>query len=88
MTWLIESSTGASWLSGPTRPIVPMTPVIASSSGIPAATIAPNAISRMSSVIGSDVVPAFWRSELKIAMNSSSELPSPDCSMRRSGCAV
>ena len=37
----------------PERPIVATMPVIASSSGIPAATIAPNAIGRTTSVIGS-----------------------------------
>ena len=70
MTSLIDSSTGASWLSGPTRPIVATTAVIASSSGIPAATSAPNATSRMRSVIGSEVVPAFLRSAEKTAVIS------------------
>ena len=48
-------------------PIVPATAVRPSSSGSPAATRAPNATSRISSVIGSDSVSAFWRSLLERA---------------------
>ena len=77
---MIESSTGAIWLSGPTRPMVATMPVIASSSGIPAATSVPNAMTRRISVIGSEPNVAFARSLLKTSMNCSSELPDPICS--------
>ena len=52
------------WLIGPIRPIVAITAVSASSSGTPAATRAPNAISRISSVIGSEVNSACLKSSL------------------------
>ena len=86
-TWLIELSTGDSWLSGPMRPSVASTPVIASSSGTPAATSVPNASTSRSSVIGSEVVVAFFRSPSKTSMMASSELAEPNCSMLKPGCA-
>jgi hypothetical protein len=67
--------------------MVATTAVIASSSGMPAAMSAPKETSRISRVIGREVVPAFARSALKTSWNSFSELAEPDCSMRRSGCA-
>src|SRR6478752_2238300 len=50
----IDWSTGSTWLTIPIRPIVPATALMPSRTGTPAATSAPNASSRMISVIGSD----------------------------------
>ena len=77
----MELETGMSWLMRPTMPIVPATAVRPRSSGRPAATRAPNATSRISSVIGSDSVSAFWRSFSNAAMSSFSELASPNWAM-------
>ena len=74
----VELETGMSWLMRPTMPIVPATAVRPSSSGRPAATSAPNASSRISRVMGSDSVSAFWRSVSNAAMSSFSELASPN----------
>ena len=52
-------ATGSRWLGSATSPNVAKTAVSASSSGMPAATSAPNASTRMISVIGSESVPAF-----------------------------
>ena len=57
-----EGSTGRNWLGIATSPNVANTAVRASSSGMPAASNAPNAITRITSVIGSDRSPAFERS--------------------------
>ena len=77
----------ASWLIGPSRPIVPITAVAPSSSGRPAATSAPNAISRMTSVIGSDSVSAFLKSSSKASPISFSAEASPNWPSVTSGCA-
>jgi hypothetical protein len=59
--------------------------VIASSTGIPAATSAPNAKIRISSVIGSDSVRALAKSSPKLLFSALSALASPACSIRRLG---
>ena len=56
------SDIGTTWLTIETRPRVPSTALSPSSNGIPAATTAPNAISRMSSVSGTEYRPAVFRS--------------------------
>ena len=68
-------------------PIVAITAVTPSSSGRPAATSAPNASSRITSVIGSEIVSAFLRSSSNIFETALPVLASPNCSMRSSGCA-
>ena len=83
----VLSSTGKMWLGNATRPMVAITAEMASSTGTPAATSAPNAITRMSRVTGSESVSARLRS---LWTNLSIWLPtlaSPNSSMRRSGCA-
>ncbi len=50
ITSATASCSGISWLAGPSRPVVATIDVMPSSSGTPAATMAPNAISRMISV--------------------------------------
>ena len=67
--------------------MVAITAVTPSSSGRPAATSAPNASSRMTIVIGSEIVSAFLRSSSNIFETALPVLASPNCSMRSSGCA-
>ena len=52
-------SMGRRWLTGPMSPSVAKTAVTPSSSGMPAATSAPNVSSRMRSVRGSDSIIDF-----------------------------
>ena len=42
---------------------------------------------RIRSVIGSERTSAFWKSFSKAALSALSALASPNCSIRRSGCA-
>ena len=64
-----------------------MTAVTASSTGTPAAASAPNASTRIASVIGSDSFCAFARSSLIDLFTAFCTLASPNCSMRSVGCA-
>ena len=52
---------------------------------MPAATSAPNAITRMTSVIGSESWPAFARSSANAVSTASSALASPNSPMKNSG---
>ena len=61
------------------------TAVMASSSGMPAATSAPNAMTRITRVIGSEVTSAFLKSSSKALEIALSALASPNCSTRSSG---
>ncbi len=63
------------------------TAVIASSSGIPAATSAPKASTRITSVIGSEVTSAFWKSSSNFLLSALPALASPNCSIRSLGLA-
>ena len=81
-TELIDSSTGQIWLSGPIRPIAAATAVIASSRGTKAASRAPKARMRITSVIGREVNSAFLKSSENAFVSALSALPSPNCSMR------
>ena len=85
---MIDWSTAEMWLIRATMPIVPATAVSASSSGMLAATSAPNVISRMISVIGSEVISARWKSLLMTSEICFSALASPNCSMLKSRCAA
>ena len=58
------------------------TAVIASSSGTNAASSAPKARIRITSVIGSEVTSAFLKSSSKAFESALSALPSPNCSIR------
>ena len=78
-------STGKIWLGIATSDIAAATLENASSSGTPAATSEPKAITRISSVIGSESVSAFARSLWKTSFSSLLELTLPNCSTRRSG---
>ena len=78
---------GKTWLIGPIRPSVPITAVTASSSGMPAATSAPKATTRISSVIGSERTSARLKSLSSALLSALSALASPNCSIRSFGCA-
>jgi hypothetical protein len=56
--------------------------VIASSRGTNAASRAPKARIRITSVIGSEVTSAFWKSSENASLSALSALASPNCSMR------
>ena len=62
MIELIISSIGMIWLGSAMSPSVAITALNPSSSGMPAATRAPNATTRISSVIGSESFSAFLKS--------------------------
>ena len=79
---MIASSTGQIWLIGPISPIAAPTAVIASSSGTNAASSAPKARMRITSVIGTEVSSAFLKSSAKAFESALSALPSPNCSIR------
>ncbi len=68
-----------------TRPIVPATADRARITGMPAATIAPKAIARMISVIGSDMVSARLKSFSSVSVSALLTLASPNSSTRSSG---
>src|SRR4051812_1393957 len=66
-------------------PSVIATALRPSSSGRPAATSAPKAMTRMSSVIGSERVSAFLKSSSRALLSALFALASPNCSMRNPG---
>ena len=65
-----------------------MTAESASSSGTPAATSAPNTISRTSSVSGTDRSPAFASCELNALLSALPELIEPASPTKKPGMAV
>jgi hypothetical protein len=75
----IVSSMGTSWLGSATRPSVAATAERPSSSGMPAATSAPKATTRMARVIGMESVSAFLKSSSKDCESALLELASPNC---------
>ena len=79
------SSIGKIWLGIETSPIVASTAEMASSTGTPAATIAPNATTRIRSVTGRDMVSALWRSLWIFLSSWAPEVASPNSSTRRLG---
>ena len=77
---MIELSTGEKWLVTATSPIVASTAVNASRIGTLAATRAPNAINRITSVIGSEVTNARLKSLPIESFSCLLMLASPTCS--------
>ena len=65
-----ESDIGSTWLIAATSPSVASTAVSPSSSGMPAATSAPNAIRRMIRVSGTEKSPARLRSSVNDAVSA------------------
>ena len=86
-TCITEGSTGAIWLTGPSSPSVAATLVSASRIGMPAATSAPNANTRMSSVSGSVRSVDLPISSLLLSTIALVRLSSPISSTRSSGWA-
>ena len=82
------SSIGKILLGIASRPIVAITAVKPSINGMPAATSAPKARSRIPSVIGIDSSPAFLRSSVKTLFSCLSPLAPPNSSIAKSECAA
>ena len=78
ITDLVASPAATTWLASADRPIVASTPEKASSTGSPAATSAPNAISRISSVTGTVEYSARWKSFVSVLFSSWVELANPN----------
>jgi hypothetical protein len=84
---LAASSAGQRWLGNAISPIAATTAVSARSTGIPAATAAPNAASRIASVIGIDRYSARLKSRPTLSSSSFDALASPNSPTKYSGCA-
>jgi hypothetical protein len=85
ITLLTNSAAGNAWLMSAKIPIAPRTDRNASPTGIRPATSAPNASSRMTSVTGSDVYSARWKSLSNTLLSSWLELARPNSSIRKLG---
>ncbi len=85
--WVL-SPVGMIWLESVVRPNAANTEVRPSSTGMPAASRAPNATIRMISVIGMDSISAFWKSEASLSSNALPDVASPKPSISRDGCAA
>ena len=85
ITEFTASSTGMIWLGSATSPMAIATEVRPSSSGMPAATRAPNAITRMISVIGTEVTSALAKSSENALPSALLALAPPNSSTRSCG---
>ncbi len=85
MTSAIDSSTGMNWLGIAINAVVVKTAVIASSSGIAAATTDPNTSSRITRVSGMAIIPAFASMLLNAAVVSRSVVTLPSSSTEKPG---
>ena len=74
----VASPAATTWLASADRPSVASTPEKASSTGSPAATSAPNANSRITSVTGSDEYSARWKSLFSVSLSSWFALAKPN----------
>ena len=81
----VLSPVAMNWLETAVSPKAVNTEVSPSSTGMPAASSAPKASSRMISVIGTDRNSAFWKSCLSLSSNRLPDEASPNCSTRRPG---
>ena len=79
------ASIGEMWLGSAIRPRAAITVVTPRSRGTSAATRAPNAITRIRRVSGSESNSACARSDANVSFSSLFELTLPNCSTRRSG---
>jgi hypothetical protein len=77
MTELAASSAGQIWLANASAPTAATTAVRASSTGIAAATIAPNASSKITSEMGIESSSARWKSRPFVSAIALSTLASP-----------
>ncbi len=87
ITELVASEACTTWLAIAARPPEPSTAENASSTGRPAATKAPKAISRTAKVIGSDSFSARESPELTVFLTSRSPLASPNSCTSKAGAA-
>src|SRR6266511_5521406 len=85
---LTISLDGIRWLVSADSPIAAKTADIASSTGMPAAISAPNASSRIASVIGTLNSSAFLKSPPRTSSRAFDRDAPPTCSIRRSPCAA
>jgi hypothetical protein len=85
ITEAVGLPSGTRWLTSAASPKVPNTPDRASRTGIPAATTAPNATSKMASVTGSDRYPARWRSCAMVPLSARLPLAVPNSSIKNPG---
>ena len=83
----VTSVVGMNWLMIEFRPNVASTAEKARSTGMPAATAAPNANSRMTSVSGSETFLAWFRSPSILLERTWSADACPNSAMCISGCA-
>ena len=81
------SCSGISWLTGPSRPVVATNAVMPRNSGTPAATAAPNAISRMISVPPIETCDSLASSARPCGPRAFACDASPCSSTSSSGCA-
>ena len=82
---MIDCSTCSTWLNRSVTPSAANTAVKPSSSGTPAATSAPNATTRMTSVTGTDVASALWKSSLTSVFTAWAVLAVPSSPTNRCG---
>ena len=87
VTCATAGCSGTSWLTGPSRPVVATNELTPSSSGTPAATAAPNAISRMISVPPMEKFWDFTSSARSLAPRACCCDASPCSWTSSSGCA-
>jgi hypothetical protein len=80
-----ESVTGTQWLEMASSPSAAMTALTASSTGMPAASSAPKATSRIASVTGTADSSARWKSLPSVSSSARLTLAWPACSMRSPG---
>src|SRR5256885_4831320 len=71
----VASEAWKTWLASADSPTEPSTAEKASSTGTPAATKAPNAISRITKVTGTDSFSAFWKSLLIVLLVHRARFP-------------
>ncbi len=81
----VESEAWKTWLRIADRPIEPSTPENASSTGTPAATKAPKAMSRIRKVIGTESCSALAKSWLTVSLSARTALASPNSAIVNPG---
>src|SRR5690242_17541534 len=77
----------STWLTSAVSPSAASTAVMPSSRGMPAATSAPKASTRITSVTGTDVSSARWKSVLTRSLTAWLALASPTWPISSAGCA-
>ena len=83
----VASEAWKTWLASAESPTDASTAEKASKTGTPAATKAPNAISKITKVIGTDNFSAFWKSLSIVLLNSCVALAKPNSATVKPGLA-